>query len=354
VVQLLSGELAGSGYDVTVGVVSVPGGGATAYTDLLRAEGVSVMQIGVGRRAYVSERRLVREWLRALAPDVLHTHGYRPDVIDAPVARRLGIATVVTFHGFSGTSLRERLYERLQVHAAGRADRVVAVSRPIRERLERSGVAAERIALIPNAFRGHPMPLGRHAARAALGIPDDRLVFGWVGRLTPEKGPDVALRAHALLSSPRPLLVVIGDGEDGQRLRELSLGLRSAADVLWLGAIPSADRYFRAFDGLVLSSRTEGAPIVVLEAAHAGVPIVATRVGEVAEMTGQHGALLVEPEQPSQLAAALALSISMPGHAAERAARARDRVARLFSAGPWAERHVRLYLDAICTVQQRP
>jgi glycosyltransferase involved in cell wall biosynthesis len=146
-------------------------------------------------------------------------------------------------------------------------------------------------------------------------------------------------------------MALIGPGQKLQQLRLLSQSLGNADDVLWLGTIPLAHGFFRAFDGLVLSSRTEGTPMVILEAAFAGVPIVATRVGEVAEVTGEDGAFLVDPDRPQRLAEALALTMEMPTGAAARAARARDRVVRHFSARPWAERHVQLYQDAICTAR---
>jgi len=347
VVHLLSGELVRLGHRVTVGVLSLPGGAAEEYASLLRGEGLSADCIPVKGRGYMAERRDVRAWLRRVAPDVLHTHGYRPLVVDAPVARRLGVATVTTFHGFCGNSLRERLYEGLEVRAARHAARVIGVSRRIGARLERGGVAPQRIAFVPNALPEREPPMDKDAARRALGIRDDLFVFGWVGRLSREKGPDVALRAHSLLGPPRPLLAVIGDGVEGPALRALSRRLGTVDEVVWLGALPEAHRSFRAFDGLVLSSRSEGTPMVLLEAAHAQVPIVAARVGEVAEVTGEDGALLVEPERPELLAAAMDSAMSSPGLTTERARRARDRVAALFSGATWVERHLAVYVDAI-------
>jgi glycosyltransferase involved in cell wall biosynthesis len=283
---------------------------------------------------------------------VLHTHGYRPLVVDAPVARKLGLATVATFHGFLGNTLLERFYESLEVRAGRRATRVIAVSRAIRARLERSGVPSERIAFIPNALPMRDQFVAREAARQALGIPARQFAFGWVGRLSREKGPDVALRAHALMPAPRPLLVMIGDGAEGPALRALSRQLGTADEVAWRGAVPAADRHFRAFDAFVLSSRSEGSPMVLLEAAHAGVPIVATRVGEVAELTGEEGALLVEPEQPERLATAMENARSGPQGAMARADRVRARVLDSFSATAWAERHVQVYGDAIASARR--
>jgi glycosyltransferase involved in cell wall biosynthesis len=346
VVQLLTKELVRAGHEVTVGVLSLPGWAGEEYVESLRQEDLSAESIPVTRRGYLAERRDARAWLGRVSPDVLHTHGYRPLVVDSPVARNLGIGTVTTFHGFLGNTLRERLYESLEVRAARRVGRAVAVSRGIAARLERGGLDSGRICVIPNALPEEDLPMDGRMARRALGIPDGRFVLGWVGRLSREKGPDVAVRAHALLGPGRPLLAVVGDGADGRELRALSGRLGTTNEVVWLGALPSAHRFFRAFDGLMLSSRSEGTPMVLLEAARLGVPIVATRVGEVAEITGEDGALLVDPERPELLAAAIQSLMSSPDLAACRAARVHHRVVTHYSGVTWAERHVDVYAAA--------
>ena len=90
-------------------------------------------------RAYLRERAAIARLLREVRPDVVHTHGYRPDVLDAGVARGQGIAVVTTVHGFTGGGWKNRVYEWLQCRAFRRFDAVVAVSRPLVGLLERRG-----------------------------------------------------------------------------------------------------------------------------------------------------------------------------------------------------------------------
>src|SRR5713101_3623616 len=90
---------------------------------------------------------------RRLRPAVVHTHGYRPDVVDAGAARRLGIPTVTTVHGFTGGGWKNRFYERVQRRSHRRFDAVVAVSRPLVEQLLRDGVPPRRLHLVQNAWR---------------------------------------------------------------------------------------------------------------------------------------------------------------------------------------------------------
>ena len=218
----------------------------------------------------------------------------------------------------------------------------MAVSRPLVERLARAGVPRARIYAVPNAWREAEPPLDRAAARLALGIPPDGFVVGWVGRLSHEKGLDVLLDAlpHA---TDLPLVVsVVGSGTARAELQARARDLRLDR-IVWHGAVPDAGRLFRAFDVFVLSSRTEGTPIVLFEAMAAEVPVITARVGGVPDILSPDEAALVPPADPMALAAELRAVYRDPGKARERARRARERLRRDFSVEPWLARYERIY-----------
>jgi glycosyltransferase involved in cell wall biosynthesis len=122
----------------------------------------------------------------------VHSHGYRADIVDAMHLRRT-VPIVTTVHGYTGGGIRNRVYEGLQRRAFRQFDGVVAVSAQLGRELGKA-VRSECLHVLPNAF--HPPPLAtRAAARAALGIPVDSFVAGWVGRMSKEKGADVLLDA---------------------------------------------------------------------------------------------------------------------------------------------------------------
>jgi glycosyltransferase involved in cell wall biosynthesis len=310
----------------------------------LVAHGIPVHRIPMRRRAYLDERAAVRSALRQLRPTVLHAHGYRPTVLHGDIARELGIAMTATVHGFTGGSMKDRLFDWLVVRSAARAGAAVAVSRPIAERLAAGGVSAERLHLIPNALRATPV-LGRAEARLRLGVPADSHVIGWIGRLSHEKAPDVLLEALPLIPASR--VVFIGDGplREGLERRSRELGLSHR--VSFLGPIPRAATLLSGIDLLALSSRTEGTPMVLLEAMHARVPIVATRVGGVPDLLDDSMARLVAPSDPAALAAALRASIADDAERAARAVRAEAR-AEEFSPEQWVARY-RLAYDGALT-----
>ena len=151
VVQGLAGGLHDRGHSVTVAAVAAGDDELSPFLEPLMARGIDVREIRVPHRAYLKERRRMAEVCRELHPDVLHTHGYRPDVLARGPAKRQGIATVTTVHGFTGNGWKNRLYEALQVRAFKKFDAVVSVSQPLRELLVRAGVPRDRAWMIRNA-----------------------------------------------------------------------------------------------------------------------------------------------------------------------------------------------------------
>jgi glycosyltransferase involved in cell wall biosynthesis len=337
VVTMLATGTRGLGHDVHVTAVVGGPGAARAFLAPLEAAGVRTRVLEVSARGYLTERAGIAEVCRELRPDVVHTHGYRPDVVDAGVARRLGIPVVTTVHGFTGGGWKDRLYEWLQCRAFRGFDAVVAVSRPLVERLRGAGVPASRLHEVRNAWNSPGPPLDRPAARRALGLPPGGFVIGWLGRLSREKGPDVFVDALPYLHDLPLIASVVGDGAMRASLQGQNGRLR------WHGAVPDAARLLAAFDVCVLSSRTEGTPMVLLEAMAAGVPIVATAVGGVPDVISPQEAVLVTPNDPKALAGAIRGLYHDPGAAQERARTARVRVERDFAVAPWLERYEAIY-----------
>ena len=346
VVQGLAREQHAAGHEVHVAAVFTGTRADDAFLVPLRQVGVVTHPLAPGNRGYRRERRAIGELCARLRPAVLHSHGYRPDVLDAGVARRAGIPTVTTVHGFTGGDWKNRMYEWAQRRAFRRFDAVVVVSRPLQLRLVESGVAPERIHVVPNAWSPGASPQSRADARRALGLPLDTFVVGWVGRLSEEKGPDVLLEALDHVADLPLTTSFIGDGAARRRLEEQARGSRANGRVRWHGAMRDAGRLFSAFDLFVLSSRTEGSPIVLFEAMAAGVPVIATSVGGVPDTVSSDEAVLVPGEHPAALAAAIRTAYRTPAVVGARAARASERLRREFAPQPWAERYERIYHHA--------
>ncbi len=306
--------------------------------------GVELAAVRVRRRAYLGEGRALSEIIRSFAPDVVHTHGYRSDLVAGAAARRARVPAVATVHGFTGGGLKNRLYQSLQRRAWRRFDAVIAVSDALARELDAALGGVTAVHTVPNAWSAPGEPLPRGEARAALGLPAAGRVIGWVGRLSGEKGADLLLEALPLVRGRDVAASFVGEGPEAGALRERARALGLEARVRWHGAVPDAWRYMKAFDVFALSSRTEGTPMVLFEAGHARVPVVAAAVGGVPDLLGTEGGWLVEPEEPRQLARALGEVLETDERGAGAARRLAERLSRRFAPDRWLAAHEAIYL----------
>jgi glycosyltransferase involved in cell wall biosynthesis len=346
VASLVAGQI-DAGLDARVLAIVEPGESKHPFLEGLRRDGLAPDAIEIPPRRYSAERNEVVRWCSRTRPTLVHLHGARPDVLLGGVIRRAGFPVASTVHGFTGGDLKNRFYEALQRRALRRMDAVAAVSRPMSEDLVRQGCAKERMHLIPNAAPRRGEQVTRAAARGELGIRDGERVIGWVGRLTAEKGCDLFVAALAQIGRADVGASIIGSGPERARLEGLGSRPGHGAGIRWHGELPSAGRLLTAFDLFVMSSRTEGTPMVLFEAIQAGVPVVVTSVGGIPDVVSTSEALLVPPEDASALAAAMRRSLDEPAESAARAARARARIEADFSLGRWVERYSDVYAAAV-------
>src|SRR5205823_13964655 len=129
--------------------------------------------------------------------DLIHSHGYRADMLALSLSKCFRVPVVSTVHGFISSDKRLRMNERADVYLLRYFTRVISVSEPMRTQLTARGIRPDKIDVIPNAVAAARDGAGeiRADARRRLGLGDAEFVFGYVGRLSDEKGIDHLLRA---------------------------------------------------------------------------------------------------------------------------------------------------------------
>jgi glycosyltransferase involved in cell wall biosynthesis len=177
-------------------------------------------------------------------------------------------------------------------------------------------------------------------------VPHDGVVLGAVGRLDPQKGFDVLL--EALVALPGVRLVLVGEGRSRSDLQARARVLGVAGRVTFAGWSEDVRSHLAGFDVVVLPSRSEGFPLTIVEAMLAGLPVVATRVGSVAEAVrdGETG-LLVGKDDPRALAAALRRLVDDRGLRHRMGACAREVAARHFTVQRMARAYEDLYAELL-------
>jgi glycosyltransferase involved in cell wall biosynthesis len=181
--------------------------------------------------------------------------------------------------------------------------------------------------------------------RARLQVRDGGFVFGYVGRLSPEKGVEHFLAAARLLAGRgvRARYLVVGDGPDRPRLEGLASEMPTS-EVTFAGFQRDTDSWFAAMDAFVLPSLTEGTPVALLQAMAHGLPAIASNVGGVpAVIAHLDTGLLVPPGEPDRLADAMARVLEQPETGRGLATRARESIARRYGTQEWIARTVGVY-----------
>jgi glycosyltransferase involved in cell wall biosynthesis len=336
----LAAPLSEHGVTLRVFMFQRAGRPRSPYVDYLERAGVEHVVLSDGGpfdpSALIALAHNLREW----QPDIVQSHNYRTTVM--AFLMRLGRPAwpwLAFFHGSTDEDWKVRLYHRIDRALLPRADRLIVMSD--RHRGEFSA-AGKRVDVIHNAS----LPLPVEATPVDIGHitgPNVALV-GVIGRLSREKGVDVLLRAVSMLPAGTISLVIAGDGPERVALERDAVETGLAQSVHFLGTVDNVGSLYRQLDLVVLPSRSEGLPNVLLEALRADVPVVATSVGAVNDVLNDPAAgEVVPPEDAGALARAIMRALRV-GRSAE-ATCARSAAAARFSLRRRVERHLRLYAE---------
>jgi len=295
---------------------------------LLRAEGQRLLELPMRGDGDAPSIVTLSRWIRDIGSELVSVNVQRAVRIGAPAARAAGIRAVVERRGLlfplKPSALNRFIYGRL-------VSRVIANCDAIRDDLLGTGLVTEdRVSVIPNGIDvGRIRSGGGPALRVELGIAADAPVVTVVGRLGPDKGHRVAIKAFAELLRARPeaRLLIAGSGHLEEALTKFAADHAPAGAVIFLGHREDVDAVLNAADVVLVTSFREGMPHVVLEAMAAGTPIVATRVAGIPEMIedGKEG-VLIPVGLHTAAAAAVESVLADTTRAAGLAAAARARV----------------------------
>lgn len=333
-------------------VISLQGNPVASNLDLIRSAGVDVeifpsrSLLDVGRFL-----RLIR-FLRAEKFDLIHTHLSYANILGCLAGHFAGTPVIATLHSTShDPEQKVRLIARLEdLILRNTARRIIAVGHTVAA-IYQPRLRTRTIDIIPN---GVPSPIelspqARQELRREIAGDENRVVIISVGRLVLAKGYEDLIEAFANVhrQAPRAVLVIAGAGSLFEKIKSKISELQLENAVNCLGARSDVPQLLAASDIYASSSHWEGLPVALLEAMMAGLPIVATSVGEIPRVITPETGIIVPPHEPACLAEALRELVSAPDKARALGTAARTRAMQEYSLDTWIKKLTSLYKETL-------
>ncbi len=324
----------------------------------LEAMGVPVEALGM--RGAIEIPRVVwqiAKRLRKIQPDVLHAWMYHANLLGGLAARVAGVRALIwgiratSFDATMGVSRSTTLLRRLSALASRLLPSVIVyVAYAARAAHEKIGYATTKGVIIPNGYQ-EAKSYQKEESRLSLGIPQDAVVIGSVGRFNEAKNPLGFVEAASLVAMHHPTAVFMMIGRqvtpDNRALTRWIDERGLTAKFCLLGEQNDLGDYYAAMDIFCLHSVTEAFPNVVAEAMSAGLPCVVTDVGDAAFLLDQ-GGIVVPLQSPTAMARAINELIKVGPRARERiGAMGRERINTNYSIASVVRRYEDLYRELV-------
>ena len=342
-------------YGVDPVVISLDEDASSAIYDAIKSSGTKL--IAMPAHSLFSIRRLKQlvDYLKKEKIAVLHTHLLYANILGSIAGYLAKVPVVCTLHS---THIEKRWVRQKSVEnfcLQHFATRIVAVGNIVAT-AHHGRYKGRTLDVIPNGIP-EPEIISSQAlsrVRSELGVDGHPIVIT-VGRLERVKGYGDMIEAFRLLQQKDsdPVLLMVGSGSQRDSIQSQIETLNLKQSVILAGERQDIPQLLASSDIFASSSHREGLPLSVLEAMMAGLPIVATSVGDIPNVVTKETGVVVPPHQPEMLAEALNDLLKNPGKRREMGKAAKDRAMREYSLDVWMKRQVQLYKDVIGSAESQ-
>ncbi len=260
--------------------------GTTEFVQVLRSTGAPMASL---QQQKALDFNLVQQGLELIEKhniEILQSHGYKSHLLCYLLQRKTRLPWISVVEGWTSENFKIHCYTALEHVLIHGATEIVAVSNSLRSRL--CPLARKRCKVIANAIASEDFAItvSKEDIRTRLGIAQDALVFGAMGRLSPEKNLQLFLRALAQIKKeyPKAHALIMGDGQEKGALQALTKELGLEDSCTFTGHISEIANHYNALDVQVMPSLSEGMPYAALEGMCLSLPMVASDAGGIPEV----------------------------------------------------------------------
>jgi glycosyltransferase involved in cell wall biosynthesis len=339
-------------HDLSPVIITLREGGAPFILDSIRAAGIRVIPLQAGSLFNVWRLRNLVKTLQNEKVDLVQTHLVYANILGTLAAHMAGIPVVATLHSIAvADGWKSRFLKVIENFVLRKyATRVLAVGQVVAD-INEGNYGRNRICVIPNGIPVPQSPLNQERERLRREITGDASdsIIITVGRFARAKGYEDMIQAFHLLrqKDPNPKLVMVGSGTSADAIRSQIQDLDLDQSVILTGEREDVHQLLALSDVYASSSHREGLPLAVLEAMMAGLPVVATSVGDIPNVVTKETGVLVPPHHPELLAAALEDLLRDPQKRRSMGQAAYQRAMTEYSVDAWMKKHVALYREVL-------
>jgi len=292
--------------------------------------------------------KTLRRYIQSNTINIVHSHGYKSNLYAYCATIGLPVKRVATCHNWLGDDLKMKFYAGLDKYFLKKFDSIVAVSDAVEASIEAAGVSRLKIKKINNGIAVSEFQNNQITAdlKNDLGLPENSIVIGSVGRISEEKGHTYLLASASDIIKKYPYVyfLIVGDGDLKNKLEKEY----KSSNIIFTGLRRDVSQLYQCMDIFILPSLNEGLPMVLLEAMASKKPVIATRVGNISSVIDhKKNGLLIDPGDSGSLAEAILYFLEDRERATALANNGYAKVINCFSSDAMAKEYAEIYKEIL-------
>lgn len=339
-------------FDIHPIIIKLREDDARAVTDPIHHAGVEIVTMPAGSLLDQIRLKRLTDFFKLEKIDLVQTHLYYANILGTIAASQAGVPVVATLHSIAPPAgWKSQLIQMIEDHCLRNfATRILAVGNMV-SHAHAGRYGTRKVDVITNSIpKSQPIPnQQREDLRHEITGNGSKPIVVTVGRFSRAKGYEDMIQAFKLLQEKeiKPTLLMVGAGSLFDSIKEQIENSNLSRSVVLAGERTDVPQLLASSDVFVSSSHREGLPLAVLEAMMAGLPVVATSVGDIPSVVTSDTGVLVPPHQPEKLAAALEGLLKNPEKRKAMGRAAQERAWSEYSVDAWMKKHLALYQEIL-------